>query len=269
MTPEWFVILVLSAPLIAALCVALLRLAAWRPFVTRDANLPLICSFCGKPQEETAKMIAGPTVFICDECVTLSAAVIRESPKRIPSKLPPPADIEAAIAAAADMAPLDRRRLALAAYHHARRAECGGFSPVPGPAILLVGPKGSGKARLAESIARVMGVAFKSGDLSHPAKGFHVLSDSPPFARGAVIYVAGVEDIAHLSEQNELVQLIDGRRWYQKASEFLFIFGSARPELGLPDEECSDAKAWVTLLAHGLDIDLVRRFSPVVRVGKD
>jgi len=145
----------------------------------------LYCSFCGKSQDEVEKLIAGPAVFICNECVTLCADILRDeggpSATR-PSGVPTPKEIAAVLdqyVVGQDMA---KRVLAVAVYNHYKRLNQLA-SPRPGEAeiaksnVLLVGPTGSGKTLLAQTLARILDVPFAVADATTLTEAGYVGED--------------------------------------------------------------------------------------------
>ena len=120
----------------------------------------LFCSFCGKSQHEVRKLIAGPTVFICDECVELCMDIIREEHKTQLSKshdgVPAPADIKRVLDEYVIGQSAAKRVLAVAVHNHYKRlANAGrtGDVEISKSNILLVGPTGCGKTLLAQTLA--------------------------------------------------------------------------------------------------------------------
>ena len=150
-----------------------------------DSGKLLYCSFCGKSQHEVRKLIAGPSVFVCDECVDLCKDIIKEEiqdksvdPKK--RKLPTPAEICSIL----DEYVIDQSKakkiLAVAVYNHYKRlnyikktddVELGKSN------ILIIGPTGSGKTLLAETLARLLDVPFTIADATTLTEAGYVGED--------------------------------------------------------------------------------------------
>ena len=148
----------------------------------------LYCSFCGKSQHEVKKLIAGPSVFICDECIDLCNDIIREE---VPADdaageargdLPTPADIKANLDNYVIGQEKAKRTLSVAVYNHYKRLKHkeeakGGDVELAKSNILLIGPTGSGKTLLAQTLARQLDVPFVMADATTLTEAGYVGED--------------------------------------------------------------------------------------------
>ena len=150
----------------------------------KDDTKLLYCSFCGKSQHEVRKLIAGPSVFICDECVDLCNDIITEEMQEQSndddSSLPKPHEINELLDQYVIGQAKAKRILSVAVYNHYKRLEYKerqGDVELAKSNILLIGPTGSGKTLLAETLARTLNVPFTIADATTLTEAGYVGED--------------------------------------------------------------------------------------------
>jgi ATP-dependent Clp protease ATP-binding subunit ClpX len=149
----------------------------------------LACSFCHKPQREVDKIIAGPNVYICSECIKLCLDIIRENaqPKPISwghQKVPPPSKIKSFLDQYVIGQDLAKRKIAVAVYNHYKRLESNAKSEsqpddveIQKSNVLLIGPTGTGKTLIAQTLARFLDVPFVIADATTLTEAGYVGED--------------------------------------------------------------------------------------------
>ncbi len=199
--------------------------------VKKDSDIELNCSFCQKNQEEVKKLVAGPSVYICDSCIKLCDRIIKEEQnhgqKDVVVNLPTPHGIKEFLDQYVISQSEAKKVLAVAVYNHYKRINASLNNPdilIQKSNILLIGPTGSGKTLLAQSLAKLLQVPFCVVDATSLTQAGYVGEDAESIlqnllsaadnnvekASRGIIYLDEIDKIAKKGEGNNAVRDVSG-----------------------------------------------------------
>src|SRR5689334_7124422 len=200
---------------------------------SKGTKVPYRCSFCGKSQEQVRKLIAGQGVYICDECINLCQEIIEEEmletprPKQAASKLPNPHQIKEALDEYVISQDRAKKVLSVAVYNHYKRINAGqnvDDVELGKSNVLLVGPTGSGKTLLAQTLAKILDVPFCIADATSLTEAGYVGEDVENIllrliqaaaldvqrAQRGIIYIDEIDKIARKTDNPSITRDVSG-----------------------------------------------------------